>query len=247
MPDAMTQAPHNTEAEQAVLGACMYHPEAVDAVRTIVDAADFYRPAHETVWRALLSLRGDGAPTDPIALGEYLTRTEDLNRIGGAAYLHRLAEAPATASGAEYYAELVRHKAALRRCRATGLRLIQRAGEPDADPDEIRGAAETDLREERERALASGAGRLSRHLTDGWDFITKAADTHPVWGTREQTAWSSGESLMLVGPPGVGKTTLAHQVVLARIGLKDSVLDMPVAPGKRVLYLAMDGLSTHGS
>lgn len=238
--DAASTPPHAVEAEKAVLGACMHHPEAVDTVRGLVDAPDFYRPAHETVWRALLALRQDGAPTDPIALAERLTRTQDLNRIGGAAYLHHLADATTTASGAEYYAELVLHKAALRRCRATGLHLIQRAAEPDADPDEVRGTAEVELREERERALVTGSGRLSRYLVDGWDFITKAADTHPVWGTREQTAWSSGESLMIVGPPGVGKTTLAHQVVLARIGLKDSVLDMPVVPGKRVLYLAMD-------
>jgi len=61
-----------------------------------------------------------------------------------------------------------------------------------------------------------------------------------LWGTREQTAWSSGESLMIVGPPGVGKTTLAHQVILARLGLQDTVLNMPVSPSKRVLYLAMD-------
>ncbi|TKA11822.1 AAA family ATPase [Actinacidiphila oryziradicis] len=45
---------------------------------------------------------------------------------------------------------------------------------------------------------------------------------------------------MLCAPQGVGKTTLAHQVIRARIGLQDSVLGLPVARGKRVLLLSMD-------
>ena len=92
-----------------------------------------------------------------------------------------------------------------------------------------------------ERALASGQGRLNRFATDGWTFVTETgADTEPLWGTREKTVWASGESLMIVGAPGVGKTTLAHQVVFARLGLSETVLEMPVAPSRRVLYLAMD-------
>jgi replicative DNA helicase len=97
------------------------------------------------------------------------------------------------------------------------------------------------MRAERERALASGQGRLNRFATDGWSFVKETgADAEPLWGTREKTVWAPGESLMIVGAPGVGKTTLAHQVVFARLGLSETVLEMPVAPSRRVLYLAMD-------
>ncbi|MDT0453419.1 DnaB-like helicase N-terminal domain-containing protein [Streptomyces sp. DSM 40473] len=233
--------PHNAEAEQAVLGSCMYDPGVVDEVRAVLDGSDFYRPHHETIWHALLTLRAADAPTDPIALGEHLAGTGDLNRVGGPSYLHQLVSGMHAGGSAAYYAGIVREKAGLRRLQQTGVRTIQRAQEPGADPDEIRAAVETELRDEREKALASGQGRLSRYIVDGWKFVTETgADTEPLWGTREQTVWSSGESLMIVGPPGVGKTTLAHQVVLARLGLHDTVLDMPVSPSKRVLYLAMD-------
>ncbi|WP_244502571.1 DnaB-like helicase N-terminal domain-containing protein [Streptomyces oceani] len=237
----MAQPPHNAEAEQAVLGACMYAGEAVDDVRNVLEATDFYRPAHETIWRALQDLRANEAPTDPIALTHHLHGTDDLNRVGGAGYLHQVANVPTTVASARYYAEIVRRAADLRRLRETGVRAVQRALEPGADPDAVRSEIETAVRDERERALASGAGRLSRYLVDGWQFVSETgADREPLWGTREKTAWASGESLMIVGAPGVGKTTLAHQIVLARIGLQDTVLDMPVSPGKRVLYLAMD-------
>ncbi|WP_149181123.1 DnaB-like helicase N-terminal domain-containing protein [Streptomyces sp. TRM49041] len=237
----MAQPPHDTDAEQAVLGACMHGHSVIDEVRQILDASDFYRPAHETIWRALLTLRGEDKPTDPIAVNDLLTGQGDINRVGGLVYAHQLYGYTPSVGSAAHYAEIVRNKASLRRLREHGIRTVQRAMEPGADPDEIRSGVESDIRAERERALASGQGRLSRFIIDGWRFVTETgADTEPLWGTREQTAWSSGESLMIVGAPGVGKTTLAHQVVFARLGIGDSVLDMPVAPGKRVLYLALD-------
>ena len=239
--DLTTEPPNDIHAEQAVLGACMHNDKAVDAVRNLLEPGDFYRPAHETLWRAFLKLRAAQAPTDPIALADHLRDEGDLSRVGGVDYLHVLASMLASADNAEYYAQIVRRKAELRALKATGIRTIQRAVSPGADPDEIRTAIEEDVRAERERALASGNSRLSRYMVDGWDFVTKTgADKEPLWGTREQTAWASGESLMIVGAPGVGKTTIAHQVVLARLGLQSSVLDLPVAEGKRVLYLAMD-------
>lgn len=235
------EPPNDLFAEQAVLGACMFRHQAVDDVRALLVPEDFYRPAHETVWRAILALRAEDAPTDPIVLAERLSSRGDLKHVGDTTYLHVLAGAPPTVANAAHYAEIVRRKADLRRLRENGIRTVQWATEPGADPDEIRSAAEAELRAERDRALASGGGRLSRYLVDGWRFVTETgADTDPLWGTREQTAWSSGESLMIVGPPGVGKTTLAHQVILARLGLQDTVLNMPVSPSKRVLYLAMD-------
>ncbi|MBU7597387.1 AAA family ATPase [Streptomyces sp. P38-E01] len=233
--------PHDLLAEQGVLGACMHGHEAVDEVRSVLEGRDFYRPAHETIWLALLELRSADAPTDPIALAHHLRQRDELNRVGGQAYLHTLSGAPFAVQSAVYYAGIVRHKAELRTLQAAGIRTAQRALEPGADPDLIRTDMEAEVREGRERALASGTSRLSRYLVDGWQFVSETgADTDPLWGTREKTVWASGESLMIVGAPGVGKTTLAHQVVLARLGLQESVLDMPVRPSRRVLYLAMD-------
>lgn len=71
-------------------------------------------------------------------------------------------------------------------------------------------------------------------------FLSAAADEIPaVWGDGHRVAWASGESLIIAGGPGVGKTTVGAQLVRARI-TGGSVLDMPVTPGRRVLYLAMD-------
>lgn len=77
---------------------------------------------------------------------------------------------------------------------------------------------------------------------DGHSFITAEPDTIPAaWGSGDQVLWAEGEGLMIVGPDGVGKTTLAQQLVLARIGLRTSLLGLPVASkNRKVLYIAGD-------
>jgi len=62
-----------------------------------------------------------------------------------------------------------------------------------------------------------------------------------IWGPPESPLWSKGESLMLAGDVGVGKSTLAEELVVARLGRLDTVLGYPVeTDGGRVLYIAAD-------
>jgi replicative DNA helicase len=86
------------------------------------------------------------------------------------------------------------------------------------------------------------ASSIARKL-DGADFIFSSPVTVPAnWGRPGgEVTWAVGESLMLVGPDGVGKTTLAQQIVLGRCGIISELLSLPIAPAAgRVLYLAMD-------
>ncbi|MFJ4816630.1 DnaB-like helicase N-terminal domain-containing protein [Streptomyces sp. NPDC088801] len=155
-PTDMLHAPFNIDAERAVLGACMHSADVIDTVRSVLGDAAFYRPAHETIWRALLSQHREDKPTDPIALTELLERQGDLHRVGGNAYVFQLADVHYGTGGAEHHAEIIREKANLRRLLASAIRTVQRAQEPGADPEAIRSEVEAEMRAERERALASG-------------------------------------------------------------------------------------------
>jgi replicative DNA helicase len=79
-------------------------------------------------------------------------------------------------------------------------------------------------------------------LQPGGAFLFDGPDeVEPIWGRGDEVLWAEGEALIIAGPPGVGKTTLAGQVVRARLGLDAQVLGYPVRPtGSKVLYLAMD-------
>jgi replicative DNA helicase len=92
---------------------------------------------------------------------------------------------------------------------------------------------------------------LARPTTDApsWDrsvpggqfVFDQPATPAARWGDGDRVLWSAGEPIYLAGPPGVGKTTLAQQLVLATIGVRDGLLGLPVLDdGRRILYLAMD-------
>ena len=92
-----------------------------------------------------------------------------------------------------------------------------------------------------EEAEQSESELVSSKIVAGGTFILDAPDHVPaVWGRGNEVLWASGESMILAGPPGVGKTTVAGQLVRARI-IGGEVLGYPIErTGSRVLYLAMD-------
>lgn len=79
-------------------------------------------------------------------------------------------------------------------------------------------------------------------IVAGGDWILDAPEGIPaIWGHDEDVLWAEGESLLIAAPPGVGKTTIALQLIWGRLGLLDQLLGYPITPGRRkVLYLAMD-------
>ena len=127
--------PQDIAAEQSVLGGMLLSKDAVADVVEIIRQADFYRPAHQIIFAAITDLFTRGEPADAITVAHWLTESGDLNRIGGATYLHTLVASVPTAANAGYYAEIVRDTAVRRRLVDAGTRITQwaYAGEGDVD------------------------------------------------------------------------------------------------------------------
>ena len=100
--------PHDDVAEQSVLGGMLLSKDAIADVVESLRASDFYKPAHETIYEAILSLYGHGSPADAITVADELKKRGELTRVGGAAYLHTLIASVPTAANAQYYAEIVK-------------------------------------------------------------------------------------------------------------------------------------------
>ncbi|MFN2517508.1 MAG: DnaB-like helicase N-terminal domain-containing protein, partial [Jatrophihabitantaceae bacterium] len=117
--------PQAVEAEQSVLGAMMLSKDAIADAVEVVRPVDFYRPAHQLVFDAILDLYGRGEPADPITVSAELTHAGQLVRVGGANYLHTLVNTVPTAANAGYYAQIVAERAVLRRLVTAGTRIVQ--------------------------------------------------------------------------------------------------------------------------
>ncbi|WOP17406.1 AAA family ATPase [Raineyella sp. LH-20] len=91
---------------------------------------------------------------------------------------------------------------------------------------------------------ASGLPTAAELMLPGGSLILDQPESPvPIWGTGDRVLMAEGESLVLLGAAGLGKTTLAQQWAFGRCGVPGfaRLLDLPVTPGhRRVLYLAMD-------
>ncbi|WP_221200363.1 replicative DNA helicase [Nocardioides soli] len=122
-------------AEQSVLGSMLISKDAIADVTEAIRGVDFYRPSHETIFDAIIDLYGRGEPVDMVTVAAELQRRGELQRIGGAPYLHTLSANVPIAANAGYYAEIVREKAILRRLVGAGTKIVQigYAGEGQVD------------------------------------------------------------------------------------------------------------------
>jgi len=83
VPEPGREPPHNLEAEEAVLGAVLSAGRLLAEVAALVEEADFYRPAHRAIWRAVLRLSDRGQPTDPVTVLGELDHSRELADVGG--------------------------------------------------------------------------------------------------------------------------------------------------------------------
>jgi replicative DNA helicase len=129
--------PQDMEAEQCVLGAMLMSKDAIADVVEVLRGTDFYRPAHEQVYNAIIDLYGRGEPADAVTVSDELGKRGELLRIGGAPYLHTLLASVPVAANAGYYAQIVHEKAVLRRLVEASVRIGQMSYAAEGDVDNI--------------------------------------------------------------------------------------------------------------
>jgi len=112
--EALKVPPHSLEAEQSVLGGLMLDNEAWDKVSELVVADDFYRKDHRTIFRYMQSLVESGNPIDLVTLSEALERENELELVGGFAYIGEMAKNTPSAANIGAYATIVRERAVVR-------------------------------------------------------------------------------------------------------------------------------------
>jgi replicative DNA helicase len=130
LPASDRQAPYAPEAEISVLGGMLIDGDAVARALEIVDDSMFYREANRRIFRSMARLFQRGQVIDPITVSEELKKTDELEFIGGMAYVAELLDAVPTAANIEYHARIVRERALLRKLIEASSQIIRDSYEP---------------------------------------------------------------------------------------------------------------------
>lgn len=151
------QPPQDVGAEASLLGALLHYPKAVVDVAERLQPDEFYRPAHQAIYRAVIAVHAAGNAPDPTTVGEQLTATGEFERCGGGPYLMDLFGQAMSAANLDYFAEIIAGKAALRRLAEAATSVFQLAHR-DVLADEV-GALLEDARDVVDKATTVYARR----------------------------------------------------------------------------------------
>jgi replicative DNA helicase len=210
------QPPQDMAAEQSVLGGMLLSKDAIADVLERLRPGDFYRPAHQNVYDAILDLYGRGEPADAVTVAAELDRRGLLKRIGGAPYMHTLISTVPTAANAGYYADIVAEKALLRRLVEAGTRVVQYgyAGAEGADVADVVDRAQAEIYDVVERRSSDDFVALEHLLQPTMDEIDAIASNGglargvPTGFTELDEVTNglhAGQMIIVAARPGVGK------------------------------------------
>jgi replicative DNA helicase len=212
--------PQDLIAEQSVLGGMLLSKEAIADVVEIIRERDFYRPAHELIYDAILDLYGRGEPVDPVTVSSELTKRGDIARAGGAPYLHTLISSVPTAANAGYYAKIVRDHAIMRRLVEAGTKIVQLGYSQEGEVDDAVDAAQQEVYDVTERRASEDYVRLAELLPDALDQIEKnstgVGEEGVMTGFKDldklTNGFQAGNMIVLAARPAVGKSTLGLDI-----------------------------------
>ena len=207
--------PQDIPAEQSVLGGMLLSKDAIAEVIEVIKAVDFYKPAHEAVFSAILELYGRGKPADPVTVAALLTKKGDINRIGGAPYLHTLINSVPTAANAGYYAEIVKERAILRRLVEAGTRIVQMGYSTDgSDVEQIVDAAQQEMYQVTDARTSEDFVPLADAMEGALDEIESISNrsgqmTGVPTGFHDLDALTNGlhpgQMVIIAARPAIGK------------------------------------------
>lgn len=234
----MTRDLASPEAEQSVLGSILLDQSALEQVIDQLKPEDFYYETHELVYRAMLAVRAAGKPPDLTTIVSHLHDLNQLEAVGGLAFLAELSEHVGTAANIRYYAHEVVEKARLRRLVKLGAE-TQAKIDLHTNPDEVLSwllgncvnlLAESTL--EQEEYIGKIVGAVRQKLEDMWysklppGVMTGFLDIDNFLGGLHPK-----NLILLAARPSMGKSALALNIAynVARRGLPVGIISLEMS------------------
>ncbi len=215
---SLSAPPHSAEAEESVLGAVLLSSEAANIALEKLHTEDFYIPAHQSIFEAIVSLFDNNQPIDAVTVSESLRKLDALDRSGGPTYLAQLLDAVPTASNIEHYTSIVEEHALRRRLQRVGGDVTQLATRMEDDIAAVLDRAEQSVFAVSERRIGEGLAPIDPLLGPAIEQAEElnrrgSSVTGLPTGFRDLDRMLSGlhpsNLLIVAARPGMGKSSLA--------------------------------------
>lgn len=209
--------PQNLDAEKSLLGAVLIDEEVLADVSEHVAAADFYEKRHSQIFGGMMRLYEKHRPVDLLTLTDELKRKDELEAVGGSAYLTELTNYVPTAAHAAAYAEMVGQAAVRRRLIKASAEISEMGFDEDTTTQELLEKAEAELFSVSDQSLKQDLVSLEQILTDSFDRMeelhrNKGALRGIRTGYRDLDNMTAGlqrsDLIILAARPAMGKTAL---------------------------------------
>lgn len=219
--------PQSLDAEMSLLGAVLIDEEVLADVSEHVTPKDFYDKRHATIFAGMMKLYERHKPVDLLTLTEQLKKKDQLEAVGGSAYLTELTNYVPTAAHAESYAEIVAQKAVRRRLIKASADISELGYDEETTTQELLEKAEAELFSVSDQSLKQDLVSIESILTESFDRIeelhrNKGQLRGIRTGYRDLDNMTAGlqrsDLIILAARPAMGKAQPLDAKVLTTTG-----------------------------
>ncbi len=213
--------PQNKEAEVCLLGSLMIDVNAIVRVADSLLVEDFYFPEHQKIYRAMLDLFQRNTPIDVISVSNILKEKDQLDAIGGQAYLSELVSSVPTASNVSNYASIIQKKRILRNLISASHEIEAVARNEAEDSDVLLDQVERKIFGIAQKSLTQRFRPIKEGLENTFERIDKLSK-HKGGLRGLSTGFSKLDStlaglqksdlIILAARPSMGKSALALDI-----------------------------------
>lgn len=214
--------PQSLEAEQSLLGSLLLDPSSWDEVGDQLDAMDFYKPAHQLLFKSIRDLFTKSAPVDLVTVTNDLQAKGELVAVGGSDYLAQILNASISSAHIAHYSKIIKEKALLRQVINLSSNIIDEAFGSDFESlDSFLDSTEERFYKLTEQRGSSGLLAPMAIVKESVKMIEelyrrKAEITGIPTGYAQLDKMTSGlhggELVILAARPSMGKTALSLNI-----------------------------------
>ena len=215
------EAPKDINAEAAVLSAMMLDNFAVAKSIEMLDKDHFYRPSHKIIFENMIELFEENIEIDIITLINKLKTNNQLEVVGGEAFINELSDVVLSSANIEFHANIVLERALLRQLIETSGKIIEKCYDSDEAVDDIVDRAEQMIFNIAERPGKKAFQSISEIIPATIKNIEETATTKKsVLGVptgfmdldRKIGGFRPGQLIIIAARPAMGKTSLALNI-----------------------------------